>query len=211
MNFLSDRWQSIWAALERNAPAGLLERLLEAWSEPQRHYHTLQHLEECLALFDELRTEAQRPHEVELALWFHDAVYDVHAHDNEARSAQWATRALEASGLEAPYCRRIHDLIMATCHTAPSTSADAALLVDIDLAILGAAPPRFAEYQRQIRAEYAWVAPHIYASKRTAILQAFLDREQIYATPVLHGRLEQRARTNLLWAVAAQPSAPPQP
>ncbi|WP_313169170.1 hypothetical protein [Massilia oculi] len=73
-------------------------------------------------------------------------MYDVHAHDNEARSAQWAVQALDAAGLDTHACRRIHDLIMATCHTASPTSADAALLVDIDLAILGAAPPRFAEY-----------------------------------------------------------------
>lgn len=135
----------------------------------------------------------------------HDAVYDVHAHDNEARSAQWAVQALDAAGLDAHACRRIHDLIMATCHTASPTSADAALLVDIDLAILGAAPPRFAEYQRQIRAEYAWVAPDIYARKRMAILEGFLARRQLYSTPALHTRLEQRARTNLMQAIAAQP------
>lgn len=170
----------------------------------------LQHLEERLALFEELHAEAQHPHAVELALWFHDAVYDVHAHDNEARSAQWAVQALDAAGLDAHACRRIHDLIMATCHTASPTSADAALLVDIDLAILGAAPPRFAEYQRQIRAEYAWVAPDIYTSKRTAILEGFLGRRQLYSTPALHTRLEQRARANLMQAIAAQPPSPSQ-
>lgn len=198
-------WQTLWTKLHLASPTGLLERLLLAWRKPQRHYHTLQHLGECLALFDELRAEARHPCEIELALWFHDAVYDVHAHDNEARSAQWAVQALDAAGLDAHACRRIHDLIMATRHTASPAPGDAALIVDIDLAILGANEVRFAEYQSQIRAEYAWVAPDIYATRRTAILQGFLDRRQIYSTPSLHARLEQRARTNLARAIAAQP------
>ena len=142
VELLEQRWKSTWAALDRRAPAGLFERLLAAWREPQRHYHTLQHLGECLALFEELHAEARQLHEVELALWFHDAVYDVHDHDNEARSAQWAVQALDTAGLDAPCCRRIHDLIMATCNTASPTSADAALLVDVGLAILGAAHRR---------------------------------------------------------------------
>lgn len=199
MDALGARWQRLWATLGLPAPAGLLEHLLSAWREPQRHYHTLQHLAECLALFDELRDQAQRPAEIELALWFHDAVYDVRAHDNEARSARWADQALCGAGLGPDSVQRIHDLIMATCHgAAPACAApDAALLTDIDLAILGAPEARFAEYERQIRAEYAWVAPEIYAVKRRAVLRGFLERDAIYATPVLHGRLEPQARHNL--------------
>ena len=178
-------------------PAGLLGQLLDAWREPQRHYHTLQHLTECLAFFDEVRDQTQRPADIELALWFHDAVYDVRAHDNEERSARWADEALHAAGLAPDSVRRIHDLIMATCHTAVPHTPDAALLTDIDLAILGAPEARFAEYERQIRAEYAWVAPEIYAVKRRAVLRGFLEREAVYATPVLHRRLERQARRNL--------------
>jgi len=132
------------------------------------HYHTLQHLEECLALFDELRDQAQHPLEVELALWFHDAVYDLRAHDNEACSARWAEAALTTAGLPPQSIRRIRDLIMATCHGAsPASSAnpDTALLTDIDLAILGAPTARFADHERRIRAEYAWVAPEVFAVK----------------------------------------------
>lgn len=199
MDALKARWQILWATLGLPAPAGLLERLLNAWREPQRHYHTLQHLTECLALFDELRDQAQRPAEIELALSFHDAVYDVRAHDNEARSARWADEALRAAGLGPDRVQRIHDLIMATCHGAApaSPNPDAALLTDIDLAILGAPEPRFAEYERQIRAEYAWVAPELYAVKRRAVLRGFLDRDAIYTTPVLRHRLERQARHNL--------------
>jgi predicted metal-dependent HD superfamily phosphohydrolase len=193
-------------------PTGLLERLLAAWREPQRHYHTLQHLQECLALFDELRDQAQYPLEVELALWFHDAVYDVHAHDNEARSARWAEQALTAAGLAPDSIRCIHDLIMATCHgalPAPGTGPDTTLLTDIDLAILGSPAPRFAQYEQQIRAEYAWVAPDVYSLKRRAVLRGFLDRVSIYANAILHRRLELQARSNLMRAIAGIPTRAP--
>lgn len=204
MESMPIRWHTLWRALILTPPPDLLRQLLKAWREPQRHYHTLQHLSESLSLLDEVRGQAQHPLEIELALWFHDAVYDVRAHDNEQRSAHWAERALTDAGLAPDSVRRIHDLIMATCHgavPASSTSPDAALLTDIDLAILGAPAPRFAEYERQIRAEYAWVAPDIFAVKRRAVLRGFLDRPAIYATAILHRRLEAQARRNLSDAV----------
>ena len=197
------RWLATWAALNLAPPAGLCEQLLRAWDEPQRHYHTLQHLTECLTLFDTLRMHAEQPADIELALWFHDAIYDVQAHDNEARSAHWASEALAADGVDAARCQRVHDLIMATCHTALPASPDQALLVDIDLAILGAPAARFAEYTRQISAEYAWVPPQVYAVKRRAVLQGFLDRKQIYTTPAVAQRLEQHARNNLAEAISS--------
>jgi predicted metal-dependent HD superfamily phosphohydrolase len=197
------RWLATWAALNLAPPAGLCEQLLRAWDEPQRHYHTLQHLTECLALFDTLRAHAEQPADIDLALWFHDAIYDVQGHDNEARSAHWAVQALAAAGVDTARCQRVHDLIMATCHAALPASPDQALLVDIDLAILGAPAARFAEYTLQISAEYAWVPPDAYAVKRRAVLQGFLDREQIYTTPAVAQRLEQRARANLAKAISS--------
>ncbi len=198
-------WNEVWRALGVAAPAGLHAQLLVAWSEPQRHYHTLQHLGECLSLAGELRDEMVHPAEVVLALWFHDAVYDVRAHDNEAQSAQWAERALRAAGVAADVRKRIADLIMATCHgaaDAPPRSQDSAILVDIDLAILGSLEARFAEYEAQIRAEYAWVPADIYAVKRREVLSGFLARKRIYTSECMHARFEAQARSNLSRAVA---------
>lgn len=203
MDLLPARWLATWAALNLAPPTGLCEQLLRAWDEPQRHYHTQQHLSECLTLFDTLRAHAEQPADIELALWFHDAVYDVQAHDNEARSAHWASEALAAGGVDPARCQHVHDLIMATCHTALPASPDQALLADIDLSILGAPAASFAEYTRQIGAEYAWVPPQVYAVKRRAVLQGFLDREPIYTTPAVAQRLEQQARDNLAKAISS--------
>lgn len=208
ISLLHRSWSRTWQHLGLVAPDALLPQLLTAYGEPQRHYHTLQHLRECLAAFELSPGDAVHPGEVELALWFHDAVYDVKAHDNELRSAEWARLALQQAGATAQQMARVHGLIMATCHGAAvpevltgQDAQDAQLLVDIDLAILGAAPARFAEYDAQVRAEYSWVPAAIYRSKRKAVLQGFLQREAIYRTPAFHSRLEAQARHNLAAAI----------
>ncbi len=196
-------WQHAWAGIGASGEGGALrEDVLARHAEPQRHYHTQQHLGECLAAFDGARESAERPHEVELALWFHDAVYDVKRHDNEQRSADWARAALLDAGVDADAAQRVHTLVMATRHTAVPEGRDATLLVDIDLSILGAERPRFDEYERQIRQEYAYVPGFLFRRKRREILKGFLDRPAIYGTPHFHDALERRARENLARALA---------
>ena len=93
--------------------------------------------------------------------------------------------------------QRVHDLVMATRHTAVPSGQDDRLLVDIDLSILGAERARFDEYEQQIRREYAYVPGFLFRRKRREILTGFLDRPAIYSTPHFHDRLEARARDNL--------------
>lgn len=195
---LRANWNAAWHALGVTAPdEALCAELQRRYAEPQRHYHTMQHLGECLAWFEREQALAEHPTEVALALWFHDAVYDVHAHDNEARSADWARQALLAAGVDAQAAERVHALVMATRHDAVPEGRDAELLIDIDLSILGAARERFDEYERQVHAEYGFVPEEVRLPRRRAILQRFLDRKAIYATPRMHAQLEAQARINL--------------
>ena len=195
-------WMDAWAAVGLAQPSNeLRDALLARYGEPQRHYHTLQHLGECLEAFKRARSAAVHPGEVALALWFHDAIYDPQAHDNEARSADWAREALSEAGASAEVARRVHALVMATCHDAVPADADARLLVDIDLSILGAPPARFAEYERQIRLEYAHVPPEVFEPRRRALLAAFLQRDPLYLTAGIRSRREADARRNLQQAI----------
>lgn len=201
---LSVSWQRAWTGIGAAGDGReVFDALIACYREPHRHYHTLQHLAECLQLFDQVREWAQRPHEVELAIWFHDAIYDTRASDNEARSAEWAREALRAAQVDAAAAGRVHGLILATRHTATPRDGDEALLVDIDLSILGAEAARFEEYEAQIRREYAFVPGFLFRHKRRGILQGFLDRPRIYANEVLHTRLEAAARHNLADAIRA--------
>lgn len=192
-------WRDIGAAGTGEA---VRDRLLAAWREPARRYHTLQHLAECLAGFESARGLAARPGEVELALWFHDAVYDVRGHDNEERSAAWARDALAAAGVDGAAVARVDALVLATRHAAPAGTPDAMLLVDIDLAILGAAAERFAQYEAQVRDEYAWVDDTTFRLRRREVLTSFLARPTIYVTDHHRGLLESAARANLAHSVA---------
>jgi predicted metal-dependent HD superfamily phosphohydrolase len=152
-----------WAALGASGGESLQTALLARYAEPHRAYHSRRHLDECLALFREFAHLAERPAEIEIALWFHDAIYDVHRHDNEALSADWARTAMLEAGAPADAAERVAALVLATRHSVAPATPDERLLVDIDLAILGAAPARFAEYEAQIRIEYA----HVHSTSST--------------------------------------------
>jgi predicted metal-dependent HD superfamily phosphohydrolase len=194
-NLFEKSWQRACIGLGLSSPAeGLRDELLARYNEPQRHYHTQQHLAECLQLVDDLHTVVA---EVEMALWFHDAVYDLKAKDNEARSAQLALERLSALGVGNEQINNVQRLIMVTCHQNLPIAADEKLLVDIDLAILGAARPRFDEYETQVRAEYRYVPWFLYRHVRKKILRGFLARDTLYSTPSMVDQFEQQARVNL--------------
>jgi predicted metal-dependent HD superfamily phosphohydrolase len=198
-----ERWRSGWELLAQPEPeAAVLAAIVAAYRSADRFYHTLQHLGECLDLFDEARELAERPGEVAIALWFHDAVYDTRRSDNEAKSADWAAQVVQSVGGTADAIERIRGLILATRHAETPAPGDAALLVDIDLAILGAPEARFEEYEAQIHQEYDWVPALVFRPTRARILQGFLDRERIYSTAPFAARFEARARMNLLRALA---------
>jgi len=175
----------------------LYRQLIGRYAEPHRKYHNARHLGECLAGLAPVRAEAAHPGEVELALWFHDAVYDARSQDNEERSADWARTACRQAGLPAEVADRVGGLVIATRHDAVPQSGDARIIADIDLSILGAAPARFDEYERQIRQEYAWVPAQFFRRERRRILEGFLDRPRIFHSMHFFQSLESAARDNL--------------
>jgi predicted metal-dependent HD superfamily phosphohydrolase len=191
-------WARMWQSLgARDADEGLHRRLIAHWSEKHRHYHTLQHLRECLDHLEASRALARRPAEIAAALWFHDAFYDPQRSDNEARSAQWARECASSAGIAPEVAGRIHDMVMATRHQEVPEDPDAQLLVDIDLAILGSEPARFEESNAQIRKEYAHVPDDEFRQGRMRVLRGFLDRPRLYTTGHFHSTLEAPARENL--------------
>jgi predicted metal-dependent HD superfamily phosphohydrolase len=180
----------------------LYERLITRYSEPHRRYHTVRHLDECFEKLGEIRALAEHPAEVDVALWFHDAIYDPSRDDNEARSAEWARSSVAAAGVPAVVAGKIGDLVLATRHVALPRSIDAKVVVDVDLSILGAGRARFDEYEAQIREEYGFVPEPDYRRSRAAILERFLSRPTIFSTKAFIERYEQQARANLERALA---------
>jgi predicted metal-dependent HD superfamily phosphohydrolase len=192
------RWDWSWSALRLPVPeVAVRDLLLANYRSADRAYHSMQHLAECFARFDEVEALVREPGEVQVALWFHDAVYDTHRNDNEAASAAWAGAVTRAAGGTEAVAGRIERLILATRHDAVPSDPDQALLVDIDLAILGAPRDRFDEYEAQIRREYDWVPEGEFRAGRSAILQRLLARPFIYSSAPFRARFEDAARANL--------------
>ena len=175
--------------------------LRSRYDEPQRHYHTFNHIQACLQLLDQVRAQLQEPVAVELALWFHDVIYDPRAKDNEQRSADFARTALLSCRLDVNLVTQVERLILLTRHNATPDTEDGRLLVDIDLAILGAAPDLYQRYEHWVRQEYAHVPRWLYRWGRKRLLRRFLRQPFLYATGHFRQRLEAQAKHNLRQAI----------
>lgn len=191
-------WLELWRRLEATGDGDTVYRDLSArYSKEGRAYHNLSHIADCLSEFKTLKMLAQRPETIEMAIWFHDAVYDSRAKDNEENSAGLADNVSSRAGIPGEFRKCLKELIMATKAHVSHEDSDAQLLIDIDLSILGRRPEKFEEYERQIRQEYAWVADEAFAAGRAAVLEGFLARPRIYGTSTMFEKYEQTARENL--------------
>jgi predicted metal-dependent HD superfamily phosphohydrolase len=179
----------------------------ELYNRPPRAYHNWDHVLGC---FTELADTLQRPYSgmVFMGLVFHDIIYDVHRHDNEEKSAEfareWLTRhnrygnTIWSNAIITDVCH----LIMATKHTGDPDSDDARLICDVDIANLGKPYAEFTEIGNKIRQEYAHVPDNIFRTKRAEIFESFLARPRIYFTDEFHTRYEAQCRENMTRAVS---------
>ena len=192
-----------WLALgsrvgARDDVAGAGANLLGRWAEPHRAYHDLAHLEEVLARVDLLASEAADPDAVRLAAWFHDAVYDPAAGDNEERSAWLATTVLHRLQVAEPTVAEVARLVRVTAdHVVADGDSDAAVLCDADLGVLAAAADRYSSYVDGVRAEHAQVADDDFARGRAAVLRRLLAHEPMFRTSQGRDLWEAAARRNV--------------
>ena len=196
LSLLEKSWFELHRHYHFSEPQKIFNKLIAAYSEKQRAYHTLQHLYECLILLESIRSDLNDANAVELALWFHDAIYDPQAKDNELKSAELFGRYM-AQDLSVEIVKKIKRWIIATQKHTSTDELDLQFLLDIDLAILAASPERFEEYEQQIQQEYAWVDPDVYSIKRKEVLAHFYQTESLYQTEYFQQNFEQRARRNL--------------
>jgi len=176
--------------------------LLQAYGEEHRHYHNADHIDACLDQLDDVSAEADKPEEIELALWFHDAIYDPFSASNERDSADWALDFMRSNELADDVMSRIEALIMVTHGHAATSSGDERLMIDIDLSILGQRPELYDRFEAAIRKEYGHVPTALFSQKRKEILTDFLNRDHLYNTAYFAQKLEDQARINLANAIA---------
>jgi len=189
---LRDRWHALLPGAE-----ALGERLLDRWSEPHRRYHTLDHLAAVLAVVDRYAGLARDADAVRLAGWFHDAVYDPRAGDNEERSAALAEVELRLTGAASRAAETARLVRLTADHAVAAGDANGALLADADLAILAATPADYDRYAEAIRAEYAHVPDGAFRAGRSAVLEALAGLPSLYRVVPERADWEARAHANL--------------
>lgn len=194
---LQQRWKDFWNRVGAiGDPNVYFADLVARYSEPHRAYHTLRHIEHCLNELDEVRDLAINPDAIEMAIWYHDVVYD-RATDNEEKSADFAVKVANELGLRTDFSAEVSRLIMTTKHMAVPQDNDGRLLADIDIAILGQAPDVFDRYEDNVRYEYSYVDDVSFAQGRTVVMRRFNNREQLYCTDFFRLKYEEPARINL--------------
>lgn len=188
-----------WAALAGDSPISRTEwaAVVEAWSEPHRHYHDLAHLAAVLGLVGELAEAAADPDAVRLAAWYHDVVYDPHRGDNEEMSAaraQAGLRGLVPDDRVAEVARLVR---LTAGHDPADDDANGAVLCDADLAVLAGPPQAYATYASAVREEYGHLDDATFTAGRIAVLERLLALPTLYRLPPIATEWTPRARANL--------------
>lgn len=179
----------------------VFHELVNRYSEEHRAYHTLEHI---ITMLDDYTRQGKPDPALMLAILFHDAIYDTQAKDNEEQSALFAKEGIQQMELGNSLAEEVHELILWTKHAKVpgNDQPKAKLLVDLDLAILGAPAQEFDLYEIQIRKEYEWVPEDTFCKERIKILESFLGRATIYSTFEIFYQKENIARANLYRSIA---------
>lgn len=195
------RFQSLWRRClvegATDASAAIHQRLVDGYNEPQRRYHTLDHIDHCLSMFDLCKSLADNPDALEIAVWFHDAIFVPGKPDNEALSAELYLDL--SAGVHNDDFRELVDrLIMATLHDGRSLDdRDAGYMVDIDLSSFGLSWEDFLRDSQHLREESAQISDAEYARKQKAFRSCLLARPRFFQTDFFRQHYEQQARDNL--------------
>ena len=180
-----DRWLALIARVtetpRHDAARAVFDDLHTRYTAADRRYHDIHHINDCLQLFDKGRALVRNP--MPSSLRSGSMMRSMTATNPTMRrpARAWRIRLMQL-GVPRATRQSVCDLILATQHNAPPADPDAALLVDIDLSILGEPAPKFDAYEAGVRFEYAWVTESAFRAGRSQVLQSFLDRPRIFTT-----------------------------
>lgn len=204
-SYVRPQWEQLIRRLGGNLTLSdvVYDRLVAHYTASNRYYHTLSHVAGMLDLIDRIYIEVDNWNALQLAIWFHDVIYEVGTGlDNEQASADFSAEQLTQLNLDPTLIKTVSQLILDTKHKQRPKSWDGMVLVDLDLASLGNAYELFERDTGNIRREYASVPYKQFWLGRRQILQQFLDRRRIYYTEPFYQRYEAFARQNLSDSIA---------
>ena len=177
--------------------------IVQHYTEPTRHYHNLQHLENLLAELTAVQPEIHQWDGILFTLFYHDLIYQTVGNKNEERSAAVAVQRLAGLNVPADIIARCKMQILATKSHERTPDSDTNYFLDADLAILGSPWPVYSAYYQSIRKEYARLPDIVYRPGRKKVIQRFLAMDRIFKTGFFYDKCETRARYNLQKELAA--------
>lgn len=194
------RFQQLWRhcllASADDESADVHARLVESYSEPQRFYHTLGHIEHCLSLFDKISAELQNPEALELAIWFHDVIYRPGAKDNEQLSADQfmaLTRNIFSNNVR----DTVYQHIMATVHDGSEfENADTNYMLDIDLSSFGRPWPEFIQDSDNLRLEMGDLSDEVFYKRQASFQNRLFSRPRFFRSKYFYDHFESQAKQN---------------
>lgn len=195
---LESEWRKDAARFSASEATTIFNGLVARHSEAHRHYHGLSHLTALLTLLDKHAPQVHPGSANRLAIWWHDAIYDPTAKDNEEQSASLARKDLTKLGAPSNLIEDVADIILATKnHWAGPSLGDYNLFLDADIAILGAPPAIYDAYTSAVRKEYAWAPDDAFRAGRAAFLSTALTWPRLFRTDVFETAYAAQARANM--------------
>lgn len=180
----------------------LFQNITTLYAEGQRAYHNLSHIHSMLYLTQEFNDLIEQPDMLQLAIWYHDIIYDPARKDNELKSAKYAKDVL-STYLDESMLTALQALINSTAKHQPLIPHPVNhWLLDLDLAVLASNRSTYEAYKAAIRQEYIMYPKFLYRPGRKKVLKQFLERDQIYFTELFQTRYETIARDNLEWELS---------
>lgn len=198
------RFRGLWNRINADAtPDAEYARLVSTYLESHRKYHSLSHIVSGINEHAEAKHLMENPDRVLFAWFYHDSVMAIKSKVDEERSSQLAQGVCKNAVLSDEFALNVKNLILDAKHNQTPSTNDGKFIVDIDLSIFGKSPEEFEEYGRNIRKEYSHVPEDQFRAGRSAILQKFLARKQIYFTEHFRDKYESQARANLERSIRA--------
>ncbi|HAO06763.1 MAG TPA: hypothetical protein DCQ50_07170 [Chryseobacterium sp.] len=182
---------------DQNLIGDLWSEIEKKYTEKGRHYHNLEHLENMFSELDAVKDEIENFSVLSFSVFYHDVIYDASSKSNEEKSAEFAEVRLKKLNVDSYFIQKISEQIIATKSHHLSEDSDTNYLLDADLSILGKDSEVYFDYTKKIRKEYSIYPDLLYKPGRKKVLKHFLERKDIFKTPIFKEKYEDIAKANI--------------
>lgn len=184
-NASKEQKETLWNEIEQN------------YSNRNRHYHSLEHLDKMLFYLTKIKAKIQNWEPILFTLYYHDIIYNSRKSNNEEESAKLAKKRMLELSIPNDIIQQSTAQIIATKKHSISENSDTNYLLDIDLSILGQNWKTYLTYTKNVRKEYAIYPDFLYKPGRKKVLHHFLNMERIFKTDYFYDLFEKQAKENL--------------